>query len=104
MENLLDQAARVHLAQQPAVPVVFDQRSRLPLVRLDPLPDDVLAVVRANDERGAALVADAGLLRRGPGDVIPRVVFRTEPSAPRPLSQLLPAQGQGDPLAPLREP
>src|SRR5437867_5098734 len=60
MENLLDQAARIHFAQEPAVAVVLDQRRGLPLVRLDPLADDVLPVVRPDDQRGAALVADPG--------------------------------------------
>src|SRR5437667_9114311 len=104
MENLLDQAARIHFAQEPAVAVVLDQRRGLPLVRLDPLADDVLPVVRPDDQRGAALVADPGLLRRIREDVVHGVVLRTDAPARVPLDQLLRLQEEVHRGVQLRDP
>src|SRR5713226_4861669 len=64
LENLFDQPARVDFPQQSAVAVVLDQRRRLPVVGLDPLSDDILPVVRADDEGRAAFVADPRLFGR----------------------------------------
>src|SRR5438093_705915 len=99
-----DQAARIHFAEEPAVAVVLDQRRRLPLVRLDPLAHDVLPVVRPDDQRGAALVADSGLLRRIREDVVHGVVFRTDAPARVPLDQLLRLQEEVHRGVQLRDP
>src|SRR2546427_8118478 len=102
-ENLLDESTGVDLAQQSSVAVVLDQGSRLLLVRLDPLPHDVLPVVRADDEGRPAFVADPAFLRRIREYVIHRVVFRAYAPARVPLDQLLGLEEVADDRIELRE-
>src|SRR2546421_10428378 len=79
-ENLLNQAGRVNFLQESAVAVILDQRGGLLLVGLNSFSHDILAVVGANHEGRPALVADAGLLRRGPDAWIDRIVLPAHPS------------------------
>src|SRR5947208_12312337 len=95
LEDLLDQAARIDFSQHPAVAVVLDQRRRLLLVRLDPLPHDFLLVIRADDQGRAALVAEAGPPRRIHEDVVQGVVLRRRPPAGGWLGMLLGVQAPG---------
>src|SRR5207249_4267203 len=103
LEDLLDQAARIDFSQHPAVAVVLDQRRRLLFVRLDPLPHDLLLVIRADDQGRAALVAEAGSLRRIHEDVVHGVVLRAHPPAGVSFDQLLGLEEQAHDGVDLRE-
>src|SRR5438105_2918715 len=60
---------RVDAKQDALVGVEGDQRRRLLLVHLQPVPDGLLAVVIALEQLAAAVVADARLHRRVEGEV-----------------------------------